>query len=85
MEKALENHSRRRRGRPNRREASEAALANVDLSKLDPLDVLRAIAADTSAPASARVTAAKALMEDELRRELEKANAWAMPRAADES
>jgi hypothetical protein len=51
----------RRRGRPTRAEQSAKALANVDLSKLDPLDVLRAIAADTSAPASARVAAAKEL------------------------
>jgi hypothetical protein len=77
---------RRSRGRPTRAEASRKALAGVDLGSVDPLDVLRAIAADTSAPASARVTAAKALIEDELRREMQKANAWAMPHvAADES
>ena len=52
---------RRGRGRPSRAEASREALAGVDLSKLDPLDVLREIAADTSAPASARVAAAKEL------------------------
>jgi hypothetical protein len=51
----------RRRGRPTRAEQSAKALAGVDLSKLDPLDVLREIAADTSAPASARVAAAKEL------------------------
>jgi hypothetical protein len=46
---------------PSRAEASRKALTGVDLSKLDPLDVLREIAADPSAPASARVAAAKEL------------------------
>jgi hypothetical protein len=50
-----------RRGRPSRAEASRKALAGVDLSKLDPLDVLRQIAADTTAPSSSRVAACKEL------------------------
>jgi hypothetical protein len=61
MGNAMRGEMERRRGRPTRAEQSAKALANVDLSKLDPLDVLRAIAADTSAPASARVAAAKEL------------------------
>ena len=52
----------KRKGRPTRRAASQAALASVDLSAVDPENVLRAIAADESAPASARVAAAKALL-----------------------
>jgi hypothetical protein len=62
VSKTLENKTRGkmrnakpRRGRPSRAQASREALAGVDVSKLDPLDVLRAIAADSSAPASARV------------------------------
>jgi hypothetical protein len=50
-----------RRGRPTRAEAPAKALAGVDLSSVDPLDVLRAIAADESAPASARVSACREL------------------------
>jgi hypothetical protein len=53
---------RRGRGRPSRAEASAKALRGVDVSSVDPLDVLREIAADTSAPASARVSAAKELL-----------------------
>jgi hypothetical protein len=53
----------KRPGRPTRREASKAALAGVDVSTLDPRLVLRTIAADISAPASARVAAAKALLK----------------------
>lgn len=53
-----------RRGRPSRAQASRSALDGVDLSKVDPKDVLRAVAADTSAPASARVAAARALLAD---------------------
>jgi hypothetical protein len=54
---------KRKRGRPSRKLASQAALAGVDLSTVDPMAVLRQIAADESAPASARVAAAKALMK----------------------
>jgi hypothetical protein len=55
---------KRKVGRPARRVASKAALAGVDLSTVDPVAVLRAIAADESAPASARVAAARALLAD---------------------
>lgn len=54
-------------GRPTRRAASKTALAGVDLSTLDPVAVLRSIAADESAPASARVAAARALLADDKR------------------
>ena len=49
-------------GRPSRAEASARALAGIDLSTVDPIAILRAIAADSSQPASARVSAAKALL-----------------------
>ena len=51
-----------RRGRPTRAEASEKALAGVDADKIDPRAILERIAADTSAPATARVAACKALL-----------------------
>jgi hypothetical protein len=54
---------KRKGGRPNRGEASAKALLGVDLMAIDPVAILRAIAADTSAPAGARVAAAKALLE----------------------
>jgi hypothetical protein len=54
-------------GRPTRRAASKTALEQVDLSAVDPVAVLRAIAGDTSAPASARVAAARALISDDRR------------------
>lgn len=50
-------------GRPTRKEASQSALDGVDVSAIDPLDVLRQVAADASAPASARVSAARALLK----------------------
>lgn len=53
---------KRKVGRPTRRAASKAALAGIDLNAVDPKAVLRSIAADESAPASARVAAAKALL-----------------------
>jgi hypothetical protein len=53
---------RRKGGRPSRAEASAKALLGVDLTAVDPVAILRAIAADRSAPASARVSAAKALL-----------------------
>ena len=49
-------------GRPSRKAASKKALVGVDLSAVDLIAVLRSIAADDSAPASARVAAAKALL-----------------------
>jgi hypothetical protein len=62
-----------RRGRPSRAEASAKALRGVDVSACDPLDVLREIAADRSAPASARVAAAKELRAAAV---AAKADAW---------
>jgi hypothetical protein len=52
----------RKPGRPPRSAATSRALRGVDLDAVDPVAVLRSIAADTSAPASARVAAAKALL-----------------------
>ncbi len=60
---------KRKVGRPTRREASKRALSGLDLSTLDPVAVLRTIAGDSSAPASARVAAAKALLLAEGQRE----------------
>lgn len=51
-----------KRGRPSRATASKRALKGVDLTAVDPLDVLRSIAADTSAPANARLQAARTLL-----------------------
>ncbi|MDO8398910.1 MAG: hypothetical protein Q7T45_13925 [Bradyrhizobium sp.] len=51
-----------KRGRPTRKAASTAALAGVNVAEVDPVNVLRTIAGDDSAPASARVAAAKALI-----------------------
>lgn len=51
-----------KRGRPTRATASKRALAGVDIDAVDPLTVLREIASDRSAPASARLAAAKALI-----------------------
>jgi hypothetical protein len=58
-----------RRGRPSRAQASAAALKavidlGVDVEAIDPRRVLASIAADPSAPASARVQAARALLAD---------------------
>lgn len=53
---------KRGRGRPTRAEASAAALANIDVSTVDPRAILSAIAADPSAPATARVGACRALL-----------------------
>ena len=54
---------KRKGGRPNRAAASTKALAGVDLAAVDPVAILREIAGDTSAPAGARVAAAKTLLE----------------------
>jgi hypothetical protein len=54
---------KRKGGRPSRAEASAKALRGVDLAAIDPVTILREIAGDTSAPAGARVAAAKALLE----------------------
>jgi hypothetical protein len=53
----------RKGGRPTRAEATTKALRGVDLTAVDPLDIVRAIAADTSAPAVARLRAAEVLLE----------------------
>lgn len=58
-----------KRGRPSRAEASKKALealaaAGVDPATVDPRRILESIAADTSAPASARVQACRALLAD---------------------
>jgi hypothetical protein len=51
-----------KRGRPSRAIASKRALKGVDIDAVDPLAVLREIASDSSAPASSRLAAAKALL-----------------------
>jgi hypothetical protein len=68
-----------RRGRPSRAEASAKALAalqaaGIDPSTVDPRAVLAAVACDPSAPASARVSAARALLTDDIDREIRRAN-----------
>jgi hypothetical protein len=72
------NEKHPRRGRPSRAQASRKALRGVDPSSVDPRDVLREIAADRSAPATARVAAARALIADAQDREIREANskAW---------
>lgn len=68
MEKSKPTPKRkRRRGRPTRRAASARILrtlieAGIDPLSVDPRKILAAIAADASAPASARVSAARALL-----------------------
>ncbi|MCP3469820.1 hypothetical protein NLM33_05685 [Bradyrhizobium sp. CCGUVB1N3] len=63
MTKRTKKTAKRRRGRPTRQEASQAALTNVDVAAVDPMMVLKTIAGDPTAPATARVSAAKALLE----------------------
>lgn len=55
---------RRRRGRPTREEELQRALVElgVDPALVDPLRVLASVAGDATAPASARVAAARALL-----------------------
>jgi hypothetical protein len=60
---ATHGKPKRKGGRPSRAEASAKALAGIDLATCDPLAILRQIAADASAPASARVMACKALLD----------------------
>jgi hypothetical protein len=67
------------RGRPNRAEASAKALAvlaanGIDPTSIDPRAVLAAVAADPSAPASARVAAARALLADAQERAIREFN-----------
>jgi hypothetical protein len=69
----------RRRGRPTRAEASARATdalaaAGIDVADVDPRLILKAIAADVSAPASARVSACRKLIDDETDREIREAN-----------
>jgi len=49
-------------GRPSRAEASARALSGIDIANLDPVAVLRSIAADKSQPGSTRVQACRALL-----------------------
>ena len=58
--------TRNRGGRPRREQASAKALAGlvVDPATVDPRVILAQIMVDTSAPAAARVSAAKALLAD---------------------
>ena len=56
-----------RGGRPSRAEASARAIAalaaaGIDAATVDPLLILQAIAADTSAPAGPRVAACRTLL-----------------------
>jgi hypothetical protein len=53
---------KRKGGRPSRAEASAKALLGVDLTAVDPVAILRAIAADRSMPGSTRVAACRALL-----------------------
>jgi len=52
-----------RRGRPTRAQVSAKVLASVDPSKVDPWLILATIASDDSAPAAARVSACRLLIE----------------------
>jgi hypothetical protein len=58
--------TRNRGGRPTRAQASAKALAGVTIDPMtvDPRVILAQIMVDTSAPAAARVSAAKALLAD---------------------
>jgi hypothetical protein len=75
----MEDEKPRRRGRPNRAEASAKAMAalaaaGIDIGDCDPRTILRAIACDPSAPASARVSACRKLIDDQIDREIREAN-----------
>jgi hypothetical protein len=61
--------TRNRGGRPSRARASAKALAGlvIDPTAVDPKLILAQIMVDTSAPAAARVSAAKALLADRAR------------------
>jgi len=54
---------KRKGGRPSRAEATTKALRGLDLTAIDPVAILREIAADLSAPATARVAACRALLD----------------------
>jgi hypothetical protein len=49
-------------GRPSRAEASTKALLGVDLIVVNPVTILREIAADRSQPGSTRIAACRALI-----------------------
>ncbi len=51
-----------RRGRPSRAVGSEKAMGAVDPNTIDPRTILEKIAADVSAPATARVAACRILL-----------------------
>ena len=53
---------KRKGGRPGRAEASQKALLGVDLTAVDPVAILREIAADRSMPGSTRVAACRTLL-----------------------
>ena len=57
----MKTKSRPRRGRPSRAERIASA-PPIDLNAVDPRAVLRSIAGDAGAPASARVAAARELL-----------------------
>jgi hypothetical protein len=59
---ATPKKTRPKGGRPSRAEASAKALLGVDLTAVDPVAILRAIAADRSMPGFTRVAACKALL-----------------------
>lgn len=61
MAKTTKRPGKRKRGRPTRAAASKKALKGVDLSGVDPEQILREIAADSSAPAAARLAAVREL------------------------
>jgi len=48
--------------RPNRAEASRRALAGIDIAAIDPVAILKTIAADPTSPAAARVSACRTLL-----------------------
>jgi hypothetical protein len=76
----MENDNPRRgRGRPTRAEASRKATellaeAGINVTDIDPRLILKAIAADVSAPASARVSACRKLIDDEIETKIREAN-----------
>ena len=59
---ATRSKPKRKGGRPSRAEASAKALLGVDLAVLDPVAILREIAADRSIPGATRVAACRALI-----------------------
>ena len=74
----------KRKGRPSRAVASAKALAalQIDPASVDPRAVLQSIAADTSAPATARVGACRALLAKPEEAEPEDAAADAVTKLA---